>query len=129
MVQDFNLPLRVVGVPTVREDDGLAQSSRNLYLTPAQRQQAVAIPEFCNGWRHSCRLASRPPIACQQGVDRLLAAGYASVDYLELRDANSLAAVAPMERPAKGQYRLLTAARFGAPPQQTRLIDNLPLSL
>jgi pantoate--beta-alanine ligase len=129
MVEDFNLPLRVVGVPTVREADGLAQSSRNLYLSPAQRQQAVAIPQTLQWVAAQLQAGILPAIACQQGVERLLAAGYASVDYLELRDANSLAAVAPTEMLASGQYRLLTAARLGTPPQQTRLIDNLPLSL
>ncbi|MBM3602618.1 MAG: pantoate--beta-alanine ligase, partial [Alphaproteobacteria bacterium] len=129
MVTDFNLPLRVVGVPTVREQDGLAQSSRNLYLTPDQRQQAAMIPQTLQCVATQVQAGTPPAIACQQGIERLLAAGYASIDYLELRDADSLAKVAPTEKPASGQYRLLTAARLGTPPQQTRLIDNLPLTL
>ena len=109
------------GVPTVREADGLAMSSRNAYLTPEQRQSAAALPT-----------AMRSAIAeIESGVDlgdalaqlarALLAAGFLSVDYAELRDAADLSLL-----PARSDQpmRLLVAARIG----KARLIDNMAVA-
>ena len=109
------------GVPTVREADGLAMSSRNAYLTPEQRQSAAALPA-----------AMRSAIAeIESGVDlgdalaqlarALLAAGFLSVDYAELRDAADLSLL-----PARSDQpmRLLVAARIG----KARLIDNMAVA-
>nr|WP_222132497.1 pantoate--beta-alanine ligase [Pseudonocardia sp. C8] len=117
MVRDLDFPLQVVGVPTVREDDGLARSSRNAYLDPEQRRAAAAL---------SRALAAGAAVSAQ-GHDAVLAAARAElaaepaidVDYLELRDAD----LGPA--PASGTGRLLVAARVGT----TRLIDNVPVAL
>jgi pantoate--beta-alanine ligase len=129
MVVDFNLPLAVTGVPIVREADGLALSSRNRYLTPQQRAVAAAIPQSLQWLAEQLQVNSLPPaVLCQQAIDRLLATGYRSVDYLEVRDASTLALVDPKAPLAKGDYRLLVAARLGEVPSQIRLIDNLALT-
>ena len=111
---DLDLGVEVVGVPTVREPDGLALSSRNRYLAAADRERALALSR-----------ALRAGVAAgPRGAGRVLAAATAElagldVDYLALRGPDLGAA------PAAGQARLLVAARVGG----TRLIDNMPLTL
>ncbi|MEJ8279552.1 pantoate--beta-alanine ligase [Pseudonocardia spirodelae] len=118
MVRDLDFPTRVVGVPTVREDDGLARSSRNVYLDPEQRRAAAVL---------SRALAAGAAVSAR-GHDAVLAAARAElesepgveVDYLELRDAE----LGPAPGPGGGDGRLLVAARVGP----TRLIDNAPIA-
>ena len=111
----------IIGVPTVREADGLAMSSRNRYLSPLQREQAAALPR-----------AMRAAIAAMQGggevagtlaalETEIVAAGFASIDYAVLADATSLAPLAAL---GAAPSRLLVAARIGG----TRLIDNMAVS-
>lgn len=117
MAQDLDLKVRVIGGPTVREKDGLALSSRNLYLSPEER--AVA-PTLHNVLRDcAARIAKGEPIAhvVATGREVIERAGFA-VDYLEARDADSLA---PVEGAKMRPLRLLVAARLG----RTRLIDNM----
>jgi len=117
-VRDLDIPVRVEGAPTVREADGLALSSRNSYLTPAERAAAPALNrtllwaagELADGSREAA------PVLAEARA-RILAAGFASVDYVELRCAETLA---PLERTA-GPARLLAAAWLG----RARLIDNV----
>jgi pantoate--beta-alanine ligase len=117
MVADLNMDVRVVGVPTVREDGGLARSSRNVYLDPAQRAAALAL----------CAALSAGAHAGPGGADAVLAAAHSvldtepaiAVDYLALRSPD----LGPA--PAAGEARLLVAARVGT----TRLIDNVPVVL
>jgi pantoate--beta-alanine ligase len=117
MVADFNLDVQVVGVPIVREADGLAMSSRNRYLDSAQREAAGALA--------AALLAGRR--AAPGGADAALAAARAvldevpaiDVDYLQVRDS----ALGPA--PAKGAGRLLVAARLGT----TRLLDNVAIEI
>ncbi len=112
----------ILGIPTVREADGLALSSRNAYLTPGERAQAAALPRAMR--RAIEAIASRQDVrrALSRLEAELLEGGFASVDYAELRDADSLAQLAALaDRPA----RLLVAARIGA----ARLIDNMPVAL
>jgi pantoate--beta-alanine ligase len=117
MVADFNVDVRVVGVPIVREADGLALSSRNRYLTPPEREQAGAL----------CAALLAGMYAAPGGVEAALDAAQAvleevpaiAVDYLEIRGP----ALEPA--PASGQGRLLLAARLG----DTRLIDNLAIDI
>ena len=118
LVRDLDIPVEVIGAPTVREPDGLALSSRNAYLSPEQRAIAPAIYRVLTGLAERLRgsgAAAAPLLAA--GAEDLLRAGFASVDYLELRDAEDLAPLAQADRPA----RLLVAARLG----KARLIDNL----
>jgi pantoate--beta-alanine ligase len=118
MVRDLNLEVEVVGLPIIREPDGLALSSRNAYLSPEERQRALALSRglgaareaFAGGERRAEELLARA--RAQLGaVTRL--------DYLELRDAETLATVERVERPAV----LAVAAFVGT----TRLIDNQQL--
>ena len=116
MARDLSLPVEVVGVPTVREPDGLARSSRNRYLSPEDRERAAAIPQAL----------AAAAAAASSGVEAALTAGHAlladpliDVDYLVVTDPE----LGPP--PASGAGRLLIAARVGT----TRLIDNMPVTL
>ena len=117
MAKDLDLGAKVVGVPTVREKDGLALSSRNVYLSPAER--AVAPTLFRVLKSAAARIAKNEPIemVLEEGQAEIARAGFA-VDYLEARHALSLA---PIASPKDGPIRLLVAAKLG----KTRLIDNL----
>ncbi len=105
------------GVPTVREADGLAMSSRNAYLSEQQRQQAAALPRAMARACDSLRAGADPGLVLSQLEEELRSAGFGVVDYAELRDPDSLAAVVD---PANHPARLFVAARIGG----TRLIDN-----
>ena len=117
MAADLDLKVTVVGVPTVREKDGLALSSRNVYLSPAQR--AVAPVLYRTLKNSAARIASGEAIApvMSEGSLVIEAAGFA-VDYFEARNAQTLLRA---ETVADGPLRLLVAARIGS----TRLIDNI----
>lgn len=119
MARDLDLPLEIIGVPTVREGDGLARSSRNAYLTADERAAASALPAMMRA--AVADIAAGRPVAglLDAGRAALVHAGFASVDYLELRDGDSLAL---LDQPAAGA-RLFVAARLG----KTRLIDNWAL--
>lgn len=117
MVRDLNLEPRIVAYPTVREEDGLALSSRNRYLDAEQRESALALSAALLAGKHSAGLGADAVVATARAV--LDAADGVVLDYLELRDAN----LGPA--PRSGNARLLVAARVGT----TRLIDNLPVTL
>ncbi len=117
--RDLDIPVRVEGLPTVREADGLAMSSRNAYLSADERARA---PELNRALREAASaLAGGAEAAAVLEVvrARITAAGFGSIDYVELRDADTLEPVARAERPA----RLLAAAWMG----KARLIDNVPV--
>ncbi|MCF7550817.1 pantoate--beta-alanine ligase [Pseudonocardia sp. WMMC193] len=117
MVRDLNFPLRVVPVPTVREADGLALSSRNVYLSPDDRARAATLHRAL---RAGADAAAGGPAAVLAAAGRVLAEQDAlEMDYLELRDAEL------GTDPEPGPARLLVAARLGA----THLIDNIGLDL
>lgn len=119
MARDLDLDIEIVGIPTQRDADGLALSSRNVYLTPEQRQAARALPRAL-GEAAAAILGGEPVAAALAAArERLAKAGFEPIDYVELRDAETLAPAATLERPA----RLLAAARIGT----TRLIDNLAI--
>ncbi len=116
MARDLDFDIEIVGVPTVREEDGLALSSRNAYLTEDERGRAAAFPAALKAAVASIEAGGDIAAALAEARAAILAAGFAAVDYVELRDADSLASVDRLEAPA----RLLAAARIG----RTRLIDN-----
>ncbi len=119
LARDLDIPVEIVGVPTVREADGLAMSSRNAYLSVAERAIAGTLNAVLAGVAERLAGGAAAAGALAWGRERLAAAGFAAVEYLELRDAESLAPVEAPERPA----RLLAAVRIGA----ARLIDNIPV--
>lgn len=120
LVRDLDIPVRIEGVPTVREADGLALSSRNVYLTPIERQAAPALYRVLRDTAAALTAApERTAPALQASVAALRGAGF-DPDYLELRDTETLAPVTVLDRPA----RLLAAARLG----RTRLIDNIAVA-
>ncbi|MBC7478501.1 MAG: pantoate--beta-alanine ligase [Pseudorhodobacter sp.] len=119
LVRDLNLPVWIVGCETVREAAGLAMSSRNARLSPQDR---LAAPQLYAAMsRAALDIRAGVPVAtalaaCQAAV---LAAGFAQVEYIELRDAASLEAATDLAHP----LRLLAAAWLG----EVRLIDNIPV--
>lgn len=122
MVHDLNVPVAVRVCPTVREPDGLALSSRNAYLDPAQRRDAVALVEALRQARARVEAGERDAAAVQRALaGRVAAAPGAALDYAAVVDAGSLR---PVERLA-GTVLLALAVCFGG----TRLIDNLVLSV
>lgn len=116
LVRDLDIQVTIEGVPTVREDDGLALSSRNAYLSPDQRQVAAQLNRVMRTAidRLHAGAAVEPVLA--DGTAALLAAGFTAVDYLALVDAATLE---PLATPGPG--RLICTARLGA----VRLLDNM----
>ena len=119
VARDLDIPVRIEGVPIVREDDGLALSSRNAYLSPDERRIAPALHRVLTEVAARAGAGGRPDDAAAWGATALTAAGFTKLDYLEIRDAENLAPLTALERPA----RVFTAAWLG----RTRLIDNVPL--
>jgi len=119
MTADLDLPVEVQSVPTQRDDDGLALSSRNAYLMPEDRARAIALPRALGAAERAIAEGADPEAALAQARETLAAAGF-EVDYVALADAGTLGDPLP-GRPA----RLLAAARIGG----TRLIDNIPVKL
>ncbi|WP_030172562.1 MULTISPECIES: pantoate--beta-alanine ligase [Actinomycetes] len=117
MVTDLNLDVQIVGVPTVREADGLAMSSRNRYLDPAQRELATTLSAALIAGAYAAAGGEQAILDAARGVFDLHPD--VSVDYLELRGPNL------EEPPARGDGRLLVAARIGS----TRLIDNVGVAI
>ena len=119
MVRDLDIGVEIVGVPTQRDADGLALSSRNAYLTGEERLAARMLPRALGEAARAIQSGTQIEAVTSATRDKLLRAGFDQIDYVELRDAETLAPVERLERPA----RLLAAARIG----RTRLIDNLPV--
>jgi pantoate--beta-alanine ligase len=119
MVSDLGLPVEIVGVPTVREADGLALSSRNAYLSAQERQQALALPRALDAARLAIRGGTPVFQALHDAHASLRDSGFSRIDYFALVDA---ATFEPLETPA-GEMRLIAAAVIGT----TRLIDNVAI--
>ena len=119
MVAVLDLPVLIVGVPTQRDVDCLALSSRNVYLSPEERLSARAFPRSLLEAAQAIRDGTPIAEALEQARSVIAAAGFGPIDYVELVDAASLQELTELQRPA----RLLAAARIG----KTRLIDNLPV--
>jgi pantoate--beta-alanine ligase len=119
LVRDLNMGITIIGVPTLREADGLALSSRNVYLSKAER--AIAPMLYATLMNAAAALKQGVGVAqiLKDAQVAILAAGFVSIDYLELRVEDSLAMMDSYLKPA----RLLVAAWLG----KTRLIDNITL--
>jgi pantoate--beta-alanine ligase len=117
MVADLNVDVVVAGVPTVREKDGLAMSSRNRYLDPTQRELAATLSAALTAGAHAALAGGQPALAAARAV--LDAVPGLTVDYLELRDPE----LGPARAGEPG--RLLVAARVGS----TRLLDNIAIEI
>jgi pantoate--beta-alanine ligase len=119
MVVDLNMPVEIVGVPTVRDADCLALSSRNAYLTHNERRRAVALPLALEAAREKIRAGLDVAAVLEEAKSSLREAGFSRIDYVALVDASALQ---PLDAPA-GEMRLIAAAVIGT----TRLIDNMPV--
>jgi pantoate--beta-alanine ligase len=117
MAQDLDLPVKIVGAPIVREKDGLALSSRNVYLSADERAAAPALHRVLKDCAGRIAKGERMARVLDDGGRAIEQAGF-TLDYLEARQAESLGRV---ESVKDGPLRLLVAARLG----RTRLIDNL----
>ncbi len=121
LARDLDIATRIVGVPTVRDVDGLALSSRNAYLGSEERKIAPTLYRTLKDLAAALEAGQGSATDMVEHARRnLLNVGFSSVDYLDLRDAETLAPLNTVNRPA----RLLAAARLG----KTRLIDNLPVN-
>ncbi|MCI4678680.1 pantoate--beta-alanine ligase [Rhodoblastus acidophilus] len=119
MAADLDIPTAIFGVPTLREPDGLAMSSRNVYLSAQERAQAVTLSRVLRDSAKAIRAGAPVVDVVARAGREITAAGFA-LDYFEARQAQSLAPIAGL---AEGPIRLLVAARLG----RTRLIDNWPV--
>lgn len=119
MVRDLDMELTVVPVPTVREADGLALSSRNAYLSAEQRRIAVSLNRILHDTAKAIAGGRAIDAATAAARQELLDAGFDAVDYVECRAAADLAVLESLDRPA----RVLATARLGP----TRLLDNVPV--
>jgi pantoate--beta-alanine ligase len=117
MVADLVPGIEIAGVPTVRESDGLARSSRNFYLSEDERRRAIALPRALEAAREAILGGTPVAGALRQGKQSLVDAGFLKIDYFALVDAATLE---PLDAP-QGEMRLIAAATIGT----TRLIDNL----
>jgi pantoate--beta-alanine ligase len=118
LVRDLDLPVTIVGAPTIREPDGLAMSSRNAYLTAQERKIAPSLNAAMRQLAATVKAGSDIAAAASEAREAVLAAGFGKVDYIEVRDAVTLKPVAAGHR---GELRILAAAWLG----KTRLIDNI----
>lgn len=121
MVADLNIPVEILGGAILRESDGLAMSSRNIYLTPDERKAAGQLNVVVR--ETAAKIASGALIktATAEGAQRIVALGFDRVDYLEVRDAATLAPFTSGK--PESTARILVAAKIG----KTRLIDNMPV--
>ncbi|MGI1659976.1 MAG: pantoate--beta-alanine ligase [Desulfitobacterium sp.] len=117
MVQDLNFPIEVIAVPIVREEDGLALSSRNVYLTPEQRKEALVLQRSLTEAEEWVRQGERSAqVITEQIKAKITSETSGEVDYVEIRSADDLSALTILQ----GIVLIALAVRFGS----TRLIDN-----
>jgi pantoate--beta-alanine ligase len=117
VARDLDIPVAIEGVPTVRESDGLALSSRNVYLTPEQRAVAPALYRTLREMARRLEAGEDVTAVTAGGLATLESAGFTATDYLEVSDAETLVPLASSDRPG----RILSAVWLG----KTRLIDNI----
>jgi len=120
LVADLDIGIEIAGVPIERDDDGLALSSRNAYLSPEERIAARAMPRALGEAATSIERGGDVATSLETARRKLAEAGFDPIDYVALCDAATLEPVDRLDGPA----RLLAAAKLG----RTRLIDNLPVN-
>jgi len=120
MARDLDIPIEVIGCPTIREEDGLAMSSRNLLLSDRSRVYAPVLAEVMEDMREKLRQGATMTAILPDAKARIMAAGFNDVDYLELRDGADLSLL-DQSRP---DARLFAAAWLAG----VRLIDNMAVS-
>lgn len=117
MVKDLNFPIEVIGVPIVREADGLALSSRNIYLSPEQRAEALVLQRSLREAENWLRQGERSALIIEERIKELIRnESTGEIDYVEIRSADNLHRLEQIE----GRILIALAVRFGS----TRLIDN-----
>jgi pantoate--beta-alanine ligase len=122
MARDLSLPVEVVACPTLREPDGLAMSSRNVYLSPDERAAAPVVYTALRAGEAAIRAGERDPAAVRELMASIIEAEpLAGLDYAEVVDADSFT----VPEPLAGNLRLLAAVRFG----RARLIDNVGVTV
>jgi pantoate--beta-alanine ligase len=121
MAEDLQLGIEILGVSTVRDEDGLALSSRNAYLSPEEKSNAVELPRALNEAAEAISSGAPVTEALAAAKARLTRAGFSRIDYVALVNALTLE---PLEQ-AGGPMRLIAAALIG----RTRLIDNVAVGL
>jgi pantoate--beta-alanine ligase len=119
LVRDLNLPVTVVGCETIREADGLAMSSRNVRLTDQGRAVAHVLYTAITAAADDIRAGQSDRMAIREAAEKVRAAGFERVEYIELRDAETLMPSDDVRRPR----RMLAAAWLDG----VRLIDNIPV--
>jgi pantoate--beta-alanine ligase len=119
MVRDLDIPVEIIGAKTIREEDGLAMSSRNLNLTAKERKIAPLLYQVISQVAKNVRDGDQPINQRSWAEAELTNAGFGAVDYVAVRDAQTLDPVSDASRPA----RVLAAAYLG----RTRLIDNVAI--
>lgn len=117
LARDLDMPIEIIGCATVREHDGLAMSSRNAYLSPDERRIAGRLNHILHDAIKAAHGGAALTDAESEASRHLIAAGFTSVDYIAIRDAETLCRIAELSKPA----RILAAAWLG----KTRLIDNM----
>lgn len=118
LCRDLDIPIEIIGAPTVRDADGLAVSSRNAYLSPTELAVARQLNRILRHAAQALQSGASEQETLEKARQKILAAGFGAVDYVEARESDTLA---PWQRDRDG--RILVAARLGA----TRLIDNVEI--
>ena len=117
LVRDLHFPIEIIVCPTIRETDGLASSSRNVYLNPKQRQQATVLFRSLELARRMVREGERHAASIRKEMGRLISsAAEAQLDYIEIVDPVTMQPMTEL----RGKILIVLAVRFGS----TRLIDN-----
>jgi len=119
MTEDLHMPVEIIGAETVREDDGLAMSSRNRYLSQQERMQATALYRALHSMQKLAQTGENNIATLLDHAEAILAEASIHAEYLEVRDPYSLQSITTLE----AQARVFIAARIGT----TRLIDNIEL--
>jgi len=124
MVKDLGFPIEILGGETTRDSDGLAQSSRNLYLSPEQRRAAGAMQAALHRASVRLSLGATPSDVLEEARRLIMASGFTEMNYVSLVDPDSLKDLPDVPLPAGTVARLLGAAWLG----KTRLIDNISVT-